>query len=203
MSGIENTFKLEGMSAALEQKAAAALNAIALLIQGTLQQVIRDQGGIYTGAMIGSIAAEPVVFEAGIARLEVGTPFEHATYYEFGTAAHWAPLEPIRQWVEQKLQPHVLAIGVTFEGGRTTSARKGTKVLRGDKREQAIYRVAKAIQKAIALRGTKAHLPMEKTLQMLEIPYQLDAEYIYIVDVVSWLQAKEPGFWNDLANETP
>lgn len=128
-----------------------------------------------TGNLRGSFEPSLIETKQGTA-LQVGTPLEYGSYYEFGTAPHFAPIAPIAKWVEGKIQPHVLSVGVDFSSGKRRITRKGTKVLKGAARQNAVMRVAFAIRAKIAKVGTKAHRPMERTLQEFGIQYQLASD---------------------------
>ena len=126
--------------------------------------------------------------------MEVGTPLQYGEYVEFGTKPHWAPIEPLLRWAENNVQPHLLAIGVKFEGkSKAIPTRKGTIKLKGDARARAISNFAYAVRAAIARRGTKAQLFMRRALTEMGLQATVEYDSIgahYNVDVVSYLQAR-------------
>jgi hypothetical protein len=163
------------------------LMALALQIEGTIKSLAPV--GV-TGLMRGSFMSDVQRVPGGIA-IEVGTPVEYGPYVEFGTKPHWAPIDPLKRWVERKIQPHVLAVGVSFESGKAVPTRKGTRVLRGDARQRAVMSVAYAVQKAIARRGTKGQFIMAETMRELGLGYevrQTDTERYYEINLVTYLE---------------
>jgi hypothetical protein len=127
---------------------------------------------------------------------QVGTPLNvlsYAPYVEFGTRPHFPPFEPIRRWVELKLQPQVKAVGIEYSSQhkRMLPTRKGTKTLRGDKREQAIRSATFAIIKHIGKFGTRAQRFMMNTLVKLGLTfkeYHTNIDSGYTVDVTEYIK---------------
>jgi len=124
---------------------------------------------------------------------EVKSPLNiisYAPYVEFGTRKHMPPFDPIRRWVELKIQPYVQAIGFEYKYGRALPTRKGTKILRGTKRETIIRQVARAIQLSIAEKGTRAKRFMQTTLSNLGLKFEEyhGFESGYNVDVSDYLK---------------
>ncbi len=207
MAGTKNTVKAQKITAAMKEQIAAALLRFGLQLEERMRMNIRDGGGVYTGTLQGSIAAKaPEQFTGGV-MMQIGTPIEHGAYYEFGTRAHWAPLEPIRRWVELKLQPHVQAVAIEYvdHGGKKRAVAKasGHKILRGDKRVQAVMALARAIQRKIAAVGTRPHFFTANALKELQAPYQLVPDgsggMTYHVDIAEYLKKHEPDLWNKIA----
>ncbi len=132
--------------------------------------------------------------------IAVGSPLwfgagGYGVYVELGTKPHWAPLEPLVRWVEHKIQPHVLAIGVEFTSGKAKPTRKGTKVLKGDARARAIQSLARAIQIKIAMKGTAAQHFVLKSIQEMGLQATLNDSGIephYEVDVAQWIEGQLP-----------
>ncbi len=150
-----------------------------------------------------------------------GTPLSYGAYVETGTKPHWAPIEPIMSWVETKIQPHVLALGVSFDTGRArptgriTKSLKGkpfeftgksgspVKVNAGDQRQRAIMAIAKAIQWKIKERGTEGQWFLKRALESMGIPYTiqyLDTGMEYDLDVSGWLAPRMDAIANRAAN---
>lgn len=129
--------------------------------------------------------------------LEVGTPLEYGMYSEFGTRPHWAPIEPILNWAENSAQPHLLAVGVKFEGkSKAIPIRKGTIKLKGDARTRAIQNFAYAVQASIARRGTKEQLFFRRALSEMGLQSTIEFDSTgahYNVDVVGYLQGRIDG----------
>jgi hypothetical protein len=208
MAGTKNTVKAGKITASMKKQIADALLRFSFELEERIRMNIRDGGGVYTGTLMGSIAAKPPREVKQGVMMEIGTPIEHGSYYEFGTAPHWAPLEPIRRWVELKIQPHVQAVAVEFKpnaAGKMKAVPKasGHKILKGASRVQEVLRAARAIQRKIAAVGTKGHFPMAHALQQLKAPYQLVPDgsggMTYRVDLAGYLQAHEPDLWNKIA----
>lgn len=128
---------------------------------------------------------------------QVGTPLNaisYAPYIEFGTRPHYPPFEPIRRWVELKLQPHVRAVGIEYSQQHKRmlpTKSRGHKILKGVKRENIIRQVTFAIIKKIAKFGTRAQRFMGFTLQRLGLPYTVyftNTDSGYNVDVTQYLK---------------
>ena len=126
--------------------------------------------------------------------LEVGTPLEYGMYAELGTKPHWAPIEPLIHWAENSVQPHLLAVGVKFEGkSKAIPTRKGSIKLKGDAKARAIQSLAYAVRASIAKRGTQAQLFFKKALDEMGLPAIIEYDGMgahYNVDVVGYLQSK-------------
>jgi len=155
-----------------------------------------------TGNLEGSVDFGSEVQDSSVS-LAFGTPVTYGQYVETGTVPHWAPLEPLISWVEDKLQPHVLAIGVSFEGGKAHPTRKGTIKLTGDARQKEILRVAKLIQMKIARVGTQGQWFLKRALESMAIPYELnynDTGTEYSLDVSSWLAPRMEGIISKATN---
>lgn len=92
-----------------------------------LQTDVKGNYPVVSGSTRDSISYDAFSTPAGVLGV-VGSSAPVAGWIETGTRPHWAPIEPLVHWVEQ-------ALGVT---GKET------------------FGVAKAIQRKIALEGTKA-----------------------------------------------
>lgn len=201
MAGVKNTIDTNKTIHAIQVKVRRLLMGLAASLEGAYRTEVRDQGGVYTGTMMGTIAGTRLPTEKGIMGIQVGTPVEWGSYYEFGTKPHTPPLEPIRRWVELKMQPHVKAVGVTFEGGRAMPTRKGSRIMTGDKRKAEVMRMARAIQHVIKMKGTVGHAPMARALEKIGAPYVLVEEggmKIYRIDAAAWMQKVEPDLWKNI-----
>lgn len=177
----------------IEQELVALINHLTGLIQ--------KNAPVATNALAGSF--EPISeFSPMRAFIGVGSPLwfgagGYGEYTELGTKPHWAPLAPLVRWVEQKIQPHVLAVGVDFSSGKAMPTRKGTKKLTGDARRRAIYAIARAIQIKIAEKGTEGKLFVKRSLDELGLQSQLvdggtDGESYYSIDIAAWLEGRLP-----------
>ena len=200
MSDTRNTIKADPVIRIIDEEIRNVLTALAFELAGTMQRMIRDKGSIATGLLVGSVVPIFSPPADGFHRVMVGTPVEYGSYVEFGTKPHWAPIEPIRRWVEMKIQPHVLSIGVKFEEGRAIPTRKGSKILRGDRRERMIRSVAYAIQRKIAERGTEGKFFMRDSLEKLGVDYAVftdrsSGETTYQIDTASFLERQDLDIW--------
>lgn len=142
-----------------------------------------------TANLRGSFVASGREVTGGYA-VSVGTPYDYALYVETGTVPHWAPIQPLIEWVEGKLQPHVKAIGLQFIGGRAAPARKGTRVLRGDKRQKEILRVAYAIQAKIHEEGTRGQYIIQGACEEMGLNYSVTEtpdSRTYYIDIAEWI----------------
>ena len=176
----------------IEQELLALVNHLTGLI---IAKATENQN---TGALAGSFESISDFQPTG-AFIGVGSPLwfgqgGYGAYVETGTKPHWAPIAPIARWVEQKIQPHVLAVGVEFSGGRALPARAGTKKLKGDARQRAIQAVARAIQVKIAKKGTEGKFFVKRSLDELGLQSTLvlAGEPYYEIDIGAWLEARLP-----------
>jgi hypothetical protein len=203
-AGVKNTMPTaKQVTHAIQVTIRRLLMGLAAALEGAYRQEVRDQGGIYTGTMQGTIAGKRLPTEKGVMGIQVGTPVEWGAYYEFGTKPHMPPFEPIQRWVEKKIQPHVTAVGISLKEGQKIAipTRKGTKVMRGDKRKQEIFRVARLIQLSIKKRGTKPHRAMANALGKLGVAFALVEEggmKVYRIDAAAWLQKADPNIWKSI-----
>lgn len=86
---------------------------------------------------------------SGYPELQATAP--HAGLVEAGSRPHWAPLRPLVRWVRR----HAAQFGVSAATGRDKLTSGG------------IVRVARAIQRAIARRGTRPRWYMRRNLPRL------------------------------------
>jgi len=201
MAGVKNTVNTGKIIHALQVKVRRLLMGLAAAVEGAYRTEVRDQGGVYTGTMIGTIAGTRLPTTGGVMAVQVGTPIEWGAYYEWGTKPHLPPFAPIRRWVELKIQPHVLAVGVSFESGRALPTKKGTKRLTGDKRQSEIMRIARRIQLSIQAKGTRPHQAMGNALASLGVPFAIVEEggaKIYRIDAAAWMAKTEPNLWQGI-----
>lgn len=171
-----------------------------LALVNQLSGVIAKNAPVATNALAGSF--EPMSqFTPTKAFIGVGSPLwfgpgGYGEYTELGTKPHWAPIEPLIRWVEQKIQPHILAVGVEFSSGRALPTKVGTKKLHGDARQRAIQAIARAIQVKIAKKGTAAQLFVKRSLEELGLQSTLiqgkEEESFYQIDITTWLENRLP-----------
>lgn len=155
---------------------ADVLRRIAVQVESAVVRKTRDVGAVHMGLMMGGWSVQPfqVLGEAGG---EGGTSWsvinelDYASYVEFGTRPHFPPLEPLRLWVQDKIQPHVTAVGVEFSSGRGLPTTRGTRRMTGNRREKEILRVARLIQRKIGTKGTAPKRIVASTLEEMGIPY--------------------------------
>lgn len=127
---------------------------------------------------------------------QVGTPLaaiSYASYVEWDTRPHFPPFEPIRLWVEKKIQPHILAVGIDYSSRhkRFLPSKTRRKELHGVKRTTEIDRVAHAIQWFISHHGTKGKHFMMNVLSRLGlkfVEYHTNIDSGYTVDVTEYLK---------------
>jgi hypothetical protein len=182
------------------EKVKAEIENELLALVNQLTGVIAKNTPIAANALAGSF--EPMSeFSPMKAFIGVGSPLWYGAggygeYVELGTKPHWAPIEPLIRWVEQKIQPHVLAVGVEFSSGKAMPTRKGTKKLTGDARQLAIQSIARAIQIKIAKKGTDAQMFVWRSLNELGLPADLvlgtEEESYYQIDIAAWLENRLP-----------
>lgn len=99
--------------------------------------------GALQRSIIGNVLDMPGLGVEGV----VGTSLAYAAPVELGTQPHWAPIEPLKDWVRAKANLE----GVYFDG--VTGKRPRNQAGR-DAKEAAIERIARRIQVSIARRGT-------------------------------------------------
>ena len=168
------------------------MNAMALQLVGLMQRSLRETNSIATGLLVGSMQSEQVQMAGSVISLRVGTPVEYGAYVERDTAPHWAPIRPLYEWVERKL--NVVALNVKFEGGKAKYTGTSVKQFGSKKtfsRAREIYRVAKLIQYKIAHEGTKGKFFMRDSLDRLGLTYEVredEGEMVYAVDIATWIE---------------
>lgn len=96
-------------------------------------------------SIIGDVVDLPGLAIEGV----VGTSLAYALPVEIGTGPHWAPIEPLRDWVKAKANLE----GTYFDG--VTGKRPRNEAGR-NARDKAVERIARRVQIAIARRGTLA-----------------------------------------------
>jgi hypothetical protein len=187
--------KIERVPEIVRELLTEEILAAAAELEGRIKSRIREIGAITTGQMAGSYAVSQVPNQSNEIMVRVGTPVEHGDYLEFGTRPHFPPLEPIKRWVENKL--NVIAVGVTFEGGKAKptgkATRQFTRIRNLDARDRAITKIARAVQFSIAQTGMRPRHFVRDALQSLGLEYQL-RDFIYNVDTLETL-AKRSDFW--------
>ena len=191
--------EIQRFNQAVESIASEELNALAEEIAGR----INANAPVAEGHLRGSFAAIGQPLQAGYSITAVGSPLwygagGYGAYVETGTKPHWMPFEPIRRWVENKLQPHILALGVSFKTGKARPTGRPTRQLRGDARERAILSLAHAIQVSISKKGTRAQWFVRKALDSLGLTYrfvQSETEVYYQIDTRAWLEKQSPSIW--------
>lgn len=88
----------------------------------------------------------------------VGSNLAYGPFAELDTKPHWAPLQPLLEWVHRKRLAGIYSVKTKRRtGGKATQASQD-------------YAVARAIQRHIAKYGTKGDYAMEKGLEKA-IPY--------------------------------
>lgn len=115
--------------------------------------VMRLQGGVVErtpkthGVLQRSIIGDVVDLSGLAIEGVVGTSLAYAVPVELGSRPHWAPIEPLKDWVRAKANLEgVYFDGVTGKRPRNAGQRAA--------RESAIERIARSIQVSIARRGT-------------------------------------------------
>lgn len=116
-----------------------------------------------------------------------GKPQGYAAYVEFGTRPHWPPLQPLIDWVRTKGLAS-RSSDIEYVGGRTRKVRgQSTR----DYQDAKIVRIARAIQRSIAARGTRPQqfaaeafatmgLEHEVVKSSTDIYYQVDPSNLLI-----------------------
>lgn len=125
--------------------------------------------------------------EAGKKVGAVGSPLWNAygQYVEFGTRPHWAPLEPLIQWANQKFK--YKQIGVEFSTGRALPTRRGTKKFS----QREIEKIAENVRFKIAQRGTRAQKFVEESLKEIGVDYEVvttSTDIYYLIDMTKYLE---------------
>ena len=176
------------------------LLALGTHLDGMVKRNIRDKNAINTSALVCSYAATTPSDVPGVLAVRVGTPLEYGNYIEHGTSAHMPPLQPIIEWVENKL--NVVAVNIKFVDGKAVPTGKGvrqfSRIRNVDKRQAAIERIARSIQYSIARRGTKSRHVVKDALDAMGLTYTLK-NYIYEIDTINSLAKNGNEFWSKVA----
>jgi hypothetical protein len=188
---VKGELKFEEFVVQYKKEIELELLALATQLTGVIQKHAPVGGNNH---LSGSFEGRQVEVPGGIG-VEVGSPLEYGPYVEWGTKPHWAPIQPLIEWVEQKIQPHVLAVGINFDSGRAlpNKSRKNSIILKGDARKRAVLSLAHAIQCKIAAKGTQGQFYMRDSLIEMGIGFTFnEKECMYYVDVAGWLGPKMP-----------
>ena len=178
----------------LDKTMAEMALALATELQGRIQASAPVASNALRSSFVSFIGENPFGVDVSI-----GSPLyeSYGRFVEFGTEPHLPPYEPIRRWVEEKIQPHVLSVGVEFSTGRALPKRAGTKRLGGDARSRAIHKITQAVRYAIAKRGTRAQGFVRGAITSLGLGYTVEATAqgkMYSIDFSSWVGSNS--FWD-------
>lgn len=88
-----------------------AVNEHAINIQAQAKRNITDAPAVDTGQLRSSVKIE--TFSSGFAK-RVGSDVKHAAAIEFGSAPHFPPLEPIREWCRRHGLPESAAYPIAL-----------------------------------------------------------------------------------------
>lgn len=188
---VHGDVKYEKFGQALRSEIQKEFLAMAEHLTGLLQQNAPVGGD---GILRGSFGYGEIANDFGV-QVQSGTPLLYGQYVEFGTKPHWVPIDALERWVEAKLQPHVLSVGVSFESGKAVPVKSGTRKLKGNARQKAVQQLARAIQIKIAKRGTTGQKYMEKSLREMGLEFTVDFQNdvgVYSVDMSKFLENRLP-----------
>lgn len=188
---VHGDVKYEKFGQALRSEIQKEFLAMAEHLTGLLQQNAPVGGD---GILRGSFGYGEIANDFGV-QVQSGTPLLYGQYVEFGTKPHWVPIAALERWVEAKLQPHVLSVGVGFESGKAVPVKAGTRKLKGNARQKAVQQLARAIQIKIAKRGTTGQKYMEKSLREMGLEFSVDFQNdvgVYSVDMSKFLLQRMP-----------
>ena len=197
---VHGDIKYEKFGQALRKEIQNEFLALAEHLTGLLQQNAPVGGD---GNLRGSFGYGEIANDSGV-QVQSGTPLPYGQYVEFGTKPHWVPIEALERWVEAKIQPHVLSVGVNFESGKAVPVKAGTRKLKGNAREKAIQQLARAIQIKISKKGTTGQKYMEKSLREMGLDFTVDFRDeigVYSVDTGKWLENRLPSILERTAKQ--
>jgi len=115
-----------------------------------------------------------------------GYPKGYGMFVEFGTRPHWMPLQPLIDWVWSKGLAQ-RSTDIEYAGGKTKRVRGQTSRSYIDSK---VVRIAKAIQRKIAARGTPARLYVSEALATMGLQHKQTTDgvdWIYDVDPTPYL----------------
>ena len=115
-----------------------------------------------------------------------GRPKGYGMYQEFGTRPHWMPLQPLIDWVWSKGLANQSS-DIEYSGGKTKRVRGQSNRSYIDSK---VIRIARAIQRKIAARGTPARLFVSEALATMGLQHKQttdSVDWIYDVDPTPWL----------------
>lgn len=102
----------------------AAVTEGSLLLEREIKELTPTSGA---GTTRESIGALPVTISGAAVAGGVGTSIAHALPLELGSRPHWAPIEPLEDWVRRKLGLRGDEAKSAARGVRFKIAKKGTK----------------------------------------------------------------------------
>jgi hypothetical protein len=130
----------------------------ALKILAEAKKGAKVDTGRWRASMLPFVELSGNVIEAG-----VGSNLDHGPFAELDTKPHWAPLQPLIEWVHRKRLAGVYSLKKAHHG---IHPRLGSKVTQAAQD----YAVARAVQRKIAKYGTKGDHAMERGLDKA-LPY--------------------------------
>jgi hypothetical protein len=144
-------------------------------------------------ALKGSFLPSPIHTIDNALAIDVGSPYQHASYVEFGTKPHWAPIQPLIRWVDLKQLDRIENFIQTGMTGRKRLKRRYSGSFEKSPREKQLERIAHAIQAHIAKEGTRPQKYMAQALQSLGLPFTTrfdETGATYDVDLTAYFQQK-------------
>jgi hypothetical protein len=182
-------------------------------LAGRISQNVRDMGITTNGAagLAGSWSVSSGTLGGSVDSVRVVSPTRYASYVEFGTAGamtkarKWPPLEPLIAWVALKMR---FSATVRKSGTSVVVRRKGARWRAGmlkprvASEQEEILRIARAVQRKIYWRGTKARLYVKAAMNSLKldavaVPEEQTQSMVYAIkNFDAWL-AKRP-FWDEV-----
>lgn len=166
--GIDTRFEIERDDQNADQIRAIAHGELFKTTQAAthvLREPILDNTPHFLGILRKSILPNTQTIGGEIVG-QVSTTVSYARPVEFGSKPHWAPIKPLELWVERKLAGKGSLINAQAKQsvGRQGSG-KNRRLAVAITRRAMIERTARAIQVAIARRGTRGHHMFEKGFQ--------------------------------------
>ena len=115
-----------------------------------------------------------------------GRPKGYGMHVEFGTKAHWMPLQPLIDWVREKGLAYQSS-DIEYSGGKTKRTRGQTSRSYIDSK---IIRIAKAIQRKKARQRTEGRFYVSEALATMGLQHKQTTDgvdWIYDVDPTPYL----------------
>ena len=144
-----NEFFEGDVQGALEAAVESELTLFGEEVVEAVVRYIRENGIDFEGDLAKSMIAE-VTKVMGTITVSIGPTVRHGLWRHEGTKPHWAPIDPLRNWVRKKL-----GLSAAKVDTQVSFSTKDGKVVEFTAKVSPLEQAARALQAKIAAEGTK------------------------------------------------